>query len=110
MASQYKFDVVATNGEYQSNGETKKRYVNVGKAFTDDQGRISIKLDSIPVGPDWSGWLSLYEPKPRDGQAPAQPRQQPVNRSIPSQRATTQGGAGAPPMEDDSEIEDDIPF
>jgi hypothetical protein len=29
-------------------------------AFTDDQGRISLKIDAMPVTPDWSGFLSLY--------------------------------------------------
>jgi len=74
MAAKYTFDVVATNGTYKDNqGNEKKRYLNVGKAFTNEQGQISIKLETIPVGPDWSGWLSLYEPKPREAQqAPPQ--------------------------------------
>lgn len=54
-------DVVATIGEYTDrNGEKKKRFVNIGTAFTDPEGRVSIKLDSVPVGPEWSGWISLY--------------------------------------------------
>lgn len=60
-------DVVATVGSYKtSSGEEKKRYVHCGSAFTNDEGQISIKLDSVPVSPEWSGWLSLYVPKPRD--------------------------------------------
>lgn len=81
MAAKYTHDVVATNGSYKDNqGNEKKRYVNVGKAFTNEHGQISIKLETIPVGPDWSGWVSLYEPKPRDGQQ-AQPRQSQHNES-----------------------------
>jgi hypothetical protein len=53
--AKYTHDIVATVGKYTQNGEEKKRYVNVGKAFQDDQGRISLKLDTIPVGPEWSG-------------------------------------------------------
>ncbi len=106
MASKYTHDVVATNGEYKANGETKKRYINVGKAFTDDSGRISIKLDSVPVGPEWSGWLSLYEPKGRDSQ-PAQQRQQPRNLNIPSER-TSRGGS--PPSSDGFDDGEEIPF
>lgn len=61
------FDVVATVGKYtDKQGAEKKRYTNVGAAFEDDQGRLSIKLECIPVGPEWSGWLSLYPPKDRD--------------------------------------------
>ena len=65
------FDVVATTGTYQSGGQEKKRYTTCGAAFTDDQGRISIKLETVPVGPGWSGWLSLY-PVKEDGRR-AQP-------------------------------------
>lgn len=61
------FDAVATVGKYtDKQGNEKKRYVNVGAAFEDDQGRLSIKLETIPVGPEWSGWISLYPPKERD--------------------------------------------
>lgn len=61
MAAKRTHEVVATTGKYKdANGEEKKRYLNVGSAFTDEQGRISVKLDAVPVTPDWSGWLSLY--------------------------------------------------
>ena len=54
--------IVATVGKYndRTTGEEKKRYLTVGTAFTDDQGRISLKLEAMPVTPEWSGWLSLY--------------------------------------------------
>ena len=83
-------DVVATIGEYTDRaGNKKKRYLTVGKCFTDDQGRQSIKMDAVP-GPGWSGWLSLY---PVEKQAPD-----------PRPRAAT----APPPEADDSD--DDIPF
>lgn len=71
MASKKTHDVVATVGTYKDrqSGEEKKRYQNVGSAFTDEDGRISLKLDAVPVGPEWSGWLSLYLPKDDRGQA-----------------------------------------
>lgn len=66
MASTRTHEVVATVGEYTSSlGERKKRYLNVGSAFTDDQGRVSLKLDAVPVAAEWSGWLSLYPVKDR---------------------------------------------
>lgn len=54
--------IVATVGKYKDRqtGEEKKRYLQCGVAFTDDQGRISLKIDAMPVTPDWSGFLSLY--------------------------------------------------
>jgi len=90
--SKYTHDVTATVGSYTNReGDEKKRYVNVGKAFTDDSGRISIKLETIPVGPDWSGWLSLYPAKTRE-----------------EREETNRGNASnpKPPKEDD----DAIPF
>lgn len=58
-----KYDAVATIGEYTTKtGEKKKRYTTVGSVFEDDSGRLSLKLDSVPVGQAWSGWVSFYEP------------------------------------------------
>ena len=63
----YTHDIVGTVGEYtDNNGDTKKRYQKCGIAFTDDQGRLSLKLEAMPVTPDWSGWLSLYPKKEYD--------------------------------------------
>ena len=61
------YDVVANVGEYKTNqGETKKRYLTCGKVFENDNGQLSIKMECLPIGPDWSGWLSLYVPKERN--------------------------------------------
>lgn len=62
-----KYDAVATVGKYTAkDGTEKKRYLTVGTVFEGD-GKLSLKLDGVPVSPDWSGWISFYEPKPRDG-------------------------------------------
>jgi hypothetical protein len=69
-----KYDVVATVGTYKdSNGQEKKRYLNVGKVFEHDKGGFTIKLESLPVGPEWSGWLSLFEPKQNAQEKPSSP-------------------------------------
>ena len=60
------YDLVATVGTYtDKQGNEKKRYVNVGAVFEGDKG-MSMKLETLPVGPEWSGWLSFYEPKERE--------------------------------------------
>jgi len=101
MASKYSYDVEATNGSYKDrDGNEKKRYINVGKAFVNDSGQISIKLEVIPVGPDWSGWVSLYEPKPREWQQQAPPRQDAHNAAK----------ANAYQPQGEEEPNDDIPF
>ena len=70
MASRKIKDLVATIGEYKTgDGEIKKRYLKCGAMFENDEGNQSIKIDGLPVGSAWSGWLSLYEP--REFNAPA---------------------------------------
>ena len=89
-----KYDVVAVTGTYtNAQGEEKKRYLNCGAVFETEKG-LSLKLEGIPVGSEWNGWLSLFEPR----NATAKPRQQSVD--APS------GGA----MEDQSFEDSDIPF
>lgn len=69
MRAKITHDVVATIGTYKNKqtGEEKKIYKNIGQCFTDDQGRQSIKLETIPVSPEWTGWVSLYPVRERDG-------------------------------------------
>lgn len=68
MAKRY--DVVATIEYEKKDGTAGKSYVRCGSAFEGDKG-ISIKLDSVPVSPDWNGWLSLYEPREEGARKPA---------------------------------------
>ena len=102
MSAKSTHDVTATIGEYKdAAGETKKRYLTVGKVFTQDDGRMSIKLDCVPVGPDWSGWLSLF-PADKDRQRPAPASKQPPERQ---RHEAAKANAFQPQPE-----EDDIPF
>jgi len=53
---------VATTGTYTDRqGNEKKRYTNVGTLFQYDDGGFTLKLDSIPVGEGWNGFISFYE-------------------------------------------------
>ena len=99
MASHKKYDAVATIGEYTDrSGEKKKRYQNIGSVFENEDGRLSLKLDAIPVGPEWSGWISFFEPKARDGQEP---------RPQPTRHERAKVNAYQPEPEEE---QDDIPF
>ena len=80
MATQFKDIVIST--EYQSNGETKKKYTNIGTVFVYEDGGMSIKLDVVPVG--WNGNASVYERKPRQQpQAQQQSYSQPQQQQVP---------------------------
>ena len=76
-----KYEVKTKNGTYKDrNGEEKTKWHQMGVCFQNDKGQLSIKIDSIPVGFD--GWVSLFEPKPREGaQAPGQ--SQTISDDIP---------------------------
>lgn len=56
------YDAVATIRE---EGRDKPRYVNVGAVIEGDKG-LSLKLETIPVGPGWNGWISFYTPKQKE--------------------------------------------
>jgi len=61
-----KYDAVATIGEYTNQaGEKKKRTLNIGAVMESDDGRLALKLESIPCAPEWNGWVNFYEPKDR---------------------------------------------
>lgn len=67
-------DVVYAEKYTASNGEEKTKYTNCGSLLERDDGSLSIKLESIPVG--FSGWLNCYDPKPKDGEQRPQRGQQ----------------------------------
>ena len=95
----YTHDIVATVGEYTLNNETKKRYQKCGIAFTNEDGGLSLKMEAMPITPDWSGWLSLYPKKEYDNQ-PRQQQNRPPAEPVRQQPAA----AAADPNQDD------IPF
>ena len=87
-----KFDVVAKVGEYQDqSGQTKPRWQNVGAVITTENGHALLLNKTFnPAGlaePDRESiMLNLFEPQPRQAQAPQQ---------------------SAPPADD---FEDSVPF
>lgn len=108
--AKYAYDVVASVGEYSDKaGNKKKNYVKCGAAFTNDEGQISIKLDSVPVSPGWSGWLSLFSPRARDegGQQSQQGQAGQGRRpgEMPTMENRGNGAGGAETVDGD-----DIPF
>lgn len=67
------YDAVVVTGEYQDRqGNTKKRYLNVGVVLEGDKG-LSMKLEALPV--NFNGWINFYEPKQRE-QSGGESRQQ----------------------------------
>ena len=54
-------DLRATVGTWKDTaGKTHKRRISVGVVMRDSTtGRMSIRIEAIPVCPEWKGWLSV---------------------------------------------------
>lgn len=93
-----RYDVVATVGKYEKDGQTKYLTRKVGVVVNTQKG-FRLKLDAsfnpagCPVGEDGSIWLAFFEPRDDQQQAPR-------NASKPEP---------AKPRGDDK-FDDDIPF
>lgn len=74
---------VAVTGSYTDRqGAEKKRYTTVGTLFKYDDGNFALKLDAVPVGDGWNGFISFYDleerrddANPRREQTREQPKQ-----------------------------------
>lgn len=99
----YRYDVVATIGTYEKDGETRYITRKVGGVISTDKG-FRMKLDAsfnpagCRIGDDGSVWLAFFEPKPRDEQQQQQQR-------APQRQAPRQAQQQAP-----DDFDDDIPF
>jgi hypothetical protein len=92
MAMKKTHDAVYAGEKYTDReGNEKTRYVNMGVMFTRDDGSVTAKIESIPVG--FNGWINFYPPKDEAGKG---------ERERP-QRGQRQGA----PLSDDG---DDVPF
>lgn len=71
MSSKYIGDLCFSTGEYEKDGEKRKRWAKAAAAFKDEEsGRVSFKFEAFPAA-EWSGWMSLFPAKNKDNnQAP----------------------------------------
>jgi len=69
MAMKKTHDAVYAGEKYNDReGNEKARYINVGSLMARDDGSMTLKLESLPIG--FNGWINFYEPKPKDGEQP----------------------------------------
>jgi len=86
-----RYDIVAVVGEYtNANGETKKKYLNVGVVMQGDNGPYILMSKTFnPAGLAEQGKdsiiLSLFEPRPKDSQ-PQQSAPQQSAEFVPDQQ------------------------
>lgn len=48
----------------ETNG--KARWERIGVLLEKDDGKLSLKLDLLPISKDWDGWLVVSERKERE--------------------------------------------
>lgn len=54
--------IVAANGKYTNkDGDEKTRWLTVGTLFQKEDGSFSAKIEALPCGPQWDGWLNFFE-------------------------------------------------
>lgn len=47
------------------------RYLKVGTALVDERGRISLKIDCLPLQSEgWTGWLNIFPKREKEDAAP----------------------------------------
>ncbi len=96
------FDVCSATGTYQAEGVEKTRWIRVGAVFKNENGNVSIKLDSIPTKLNQEGemWLNCFTPQNQQQTQAAPAARQPVTQGFrdqpPSQQPRT---AAAAPQE-----------
>ncbi len=55
-----RYNVTAGRPYTTRDGESKKQWINVGRATKWDDGGISLEMHAVPVGGWWDGKLSLF--------------------------------------------------
>ena len=55
-------NISVVTGKFIKDGQEKNRYMIIGNVFTDDMGRMKIKLDNPHPTMDggWNGWAQCY--------------------------------------------------
>lgn len=51
--------------EYDKDGETKTRWQECG-VIMENNGKEVTKIDALPVGPGWNGFLQHFEPREKE--------------------------------------------
>ena len=53
----------ALTGKYKNKvtGKDQKTYLRCGTLFEREDGTFALKLDGIPVTPEWTGWINFYD-------------------------------------------------
>lgn len=71
-AMKARYELIATIAEWKgANGKACKRTSRVGTVFESPNGRLSMKLEMLPLIPGWSGFIAFRDL--REEQEPIDP-------------------------------------
>jgi hypothetical protein len=60
------FDIKFASREYESKGEKKTYWTTHGTLFLNDAGKMSVKIDSMPINENFKGWFQVFEQQQKD--------------------------------------------
>jgi hypothetical protein len=63
----FKKAVVKTGTYTDRDGNEKARYLNVGVLFKYEDGGLALKLEAMPVGDGWNGFVSFFDMDDKKG-------------------------------------------
>ena len=88
-------NAVAANGSYtDSNGKECTNWVKCGGLLKKDDGSLVLKLDAMPVGGDFEGWINFFD----------------IEDTTNVQTGRRSNGQSAAPAPVADDLDDDIPF
>lgn len=80
MAMKKTHDAVYAGEKYTDrDGKEKTRYINIGSLFARDDGSLTLKVESLPIG--FNGWINFYAPKAKESEQ--NPLRKPVVQDAP---------------------------
>ena len=61
-----KYDIKYAFRKYQSEGKEKTVWTTHGTLFIEDDGKMKVKLDSVPVVPNYDGWYQVFKQETKE--------------------------------------------
>ena len=57
MMAKTSYSLSAKTWEYKKDNETKSNYQQIWSMFEKEDGKMVIKLDTLPISKEWDGWI-----------------------------------------------------
>ena len=61
-----KYDIKYAFRKYESQGKDKTFWTTHGTLFIEDDGKMKIKMDSVPVVGNYDGWFQVFKQETKE--------------------------------------------